>query len=175
MVYIAHFNELNLQVCDYAQKRRICRENCKYALNENFHGHFCPRRKAAKFCHPVQCLSYHTELTEEWTNVFHVYLFHISFKAWKYTLYCRSWEIGNEPDISWYKLENYTKQTLFTKNLEAGWGRAQRYYGQFGLILTGGRSNTLWGRLGFENWLFTARLKIGCSPHSWGLLPFSNK
>ena len=100
-------------------------------------------------------------IIQNWPNVFHVYLFHISFKAWKYTLYCRSWEIGNEPDISWYKLENYTKQTLFTKNLEAGWGRAQRYYGQFGLIPMGGRSNTLWGRLGFENWLFTASLKIG--------------
>ena len=53
MVYIAYFTELNLQICDFAQKRRICRENCKYALDENFHGHFCPRRKAAKFCHPV--------------------------------------------------------------------------------------------------------------------------
>ena len=53
MVYIAYFNELNLQICDYAQKRRICRENCKYVLDENFHGHFCLRRKAAKFCHPA--------------------------------------------------------------------------------------------------------------------------
>ena len=53
MVYIAYFTELNLQICDYAQKRRICRENCKYALDENFHGHFCSRRKAAKFCHSV--------------------------------------------------------------------------------------------------------------------------
>ena len=53
MVYIAYFTELNLQICDYAQKRRICRENCKYVLDENFHGHFCPRRKAAKFCHPA--------------------------------------------------------------------------------------------------------------------------
>ena len=53
MVYIAYFTELKLRICDYAQKRRICRENCKYALDEKFHGHFCPRRKAAKFCHPV--------------------------------------------------------------------------------------------------------------------------
>ena len=52
MVYIAHFTELNLQLCADAKKRSICRENCKYALDENFHGHFCPRRKAAKFCHP---------------------------------------------------------------------------------------------------------------------------
>ena len=49
MVYIAYFTELILQICDYAQKRRIQRENCKYALDENFH---CSRRKAAKFCHP---------------------------------------------------------------------------------------------------------------------------
>ena len=52
MVYIAYFTELNLQICDYAQQRRICCKNCKYALDEHFHGHFCPRRKAAKFCHP---------------------------------------------------------------------------------------------------------------------------
>ena len=53
MVYIAYFTELILQICDYAQKRRIWRENCKYAFDENFHCHFCSRRKAAKFCHPV--------------------------------------------------------------------------------------------------------------------------
>ena len=52
MVYIAYFTELILQICDYAQKRRIWHENCKYALDENFHCHFCSRRKAAKFCHP---------------------------------------------------------------------------------------------------------------------------
>ena len=52
MVYIAYFTGLILQICDYAQKRRIWRKNCKYALDENFHCHFCSRRKAAKFCHP---------------------------------------------------------------------------------------------------------------------------
>ena len=52
MVYIAYFTELNLQISNYMQERRICCENCKYALDENFHGHFCPQRKAAKFCHP---------------------------------------------------------------------------------------------------------------------------
>ena len=31
----------------------MCRENCKYALDERFHGHFCPRRKPAKSCHPA--------------------------------------------------------------------------------------------------------------------------
>ena len=52
MVYIAYFTELNSKIWDYAQKRRICRENFKYALDERFHGHFCPRRKPAKSCHP---------------------------------------------------------------------------------------------------------------------------
>ena len=52
MVYIAYFIELILQICDCAQKRRIWRENCKYAFDENFRCHFCSRGKAAKFCHP---------------------------------------------------------------------------------------------------------------------------
>ena len=52
MVCIAYFTEFNLQIWDYTQKRRIHCENCKYAFDESFHGHFCPRRKAAKFCHP---------------------------------------------------------------------------------------------------------------------------
>ena len=30
MVYIAYFTKLNLQICVYAQKRCIWRENCKY-------------------------------------------------------------------------------------------------------------------------------------------------
>ena len=44
MVYSAYFIELNLQICDYAQKRRICRKNCKYAFGENLkleHTLFC--------------------------------------------------------------------------------------------------------------------------------------
>ena len=56
MVYIAYYTELNLQIGDYAQKRRIWCENCKYALDENFHSYFCSRPKAAKFCHPAQSL-----------------------------------------------------------------------------------------------------------------------
>ena len=54
MVYIAYYTVLNLQICNYAQIRRICRENGKYALDESFYDHFCPRRKAANFCHPSQ-------------------------------------------------------------------------------------------------------------------------
>ena len=49
---------------------------------------------------------------------------------------------------------------LSPRNLQVGWGRAQRYYGKISLILMGDRSLTLWGRLGFENWLFKAS-KIG--------------
>ena len=49
MVYIAYYNGMKLQICNYAQKRRIC----KYTPDENFCGHFCPRRKAANFCHPA--------------------------------------------------------------------------------------------------------------------------
>ena len=62
MVYIAYFTELILQICDYAQKRHTWRENCKYTLDENFHCHFCSRRKAAKFCHPGDC--------PQWTSIF---------------------------------------------------------------------------------------------------------
>ena len=35
-VKFAYFTELNLQICNYAQKRHICHENCKYALDESF-------------------------------------------------------------------------------------------------------------------------------------------
>ena len=42
MVYIAYFTELNLQICDYAQKRRICRENCKSCLTKGFMAIFAP-------------------------------------------------------------------------------------------------------------------------------------
>ena len=41
MVYIAYYTELHFQICFYAQKRRICPENSKYALAKNFFGHFC--------------------------------------------------------------------------------------------------------------------------------------
>ena len=42
IVYIAYYTELNLQICDYAQKRRICRKNCKYAFDEIFMAIFAP-------------------------------------------------------------------------------------------------------------------------------------
>ena len=34
--YIAYRIELDLQLCNYAQKRRICRENSKYAPDKSF-------------------------------------------------------------------------------------------------------------------------------------------
>ena len=61
MVYIAYFTELNLQICYYAQKRRTYQENSKYARDEIFCGHFCPRRKAANFCHPVPAIAIVTD------------------------------------------------------------------------------------------------------------------
>ena len=54
MVKIAYYTELNVQICNYAQKRRICCENSKYSPEKNFFGQFCPRRKAANLCHPGQ-------------------------------------------------------------------------------------------------------------------------
>ena len=54
MVSITNYTELNLQICNYAQKQRICCKKSNYALDASFHGHFCPRRKAANFCHPAR-------------------------------------------------------------------------------------------------------------------------
>ena len=42
MVYIAYFTELNSKIWDYTQKRRICRENCNYALDKGFMAMFAP-------------------------------------------------------------------------------------------------------------------------------------
>ena len=52
MVYIAYYTELNLQIYDYAQKRRICRENCKYAFDKNFHGFFLTPTKRCQVLPP---------------------------------------------------------------------------------------------------------------------------
>ena len=54
MVYIAYLTELDLQICNYAQKRHIYREIVNTRLTKFVWpiGHFCPRRKAANFCHP---------------------------------------------------------------------------------------------------------------------------
>ena len=35
MAYIAYHTELNVQICNYAQKLRICRKNSKYPFDEN--------------------------------------------------------------------------------------------------------------------------------------------
>ena len=45
MLHIIYIS--NLQICNYALKRHICHENCKYAPDKNFCCHFCPHRKAA--------------------------------------------------------------------------------------------------------------------------------
>ena len=66
MVHIAYYTELNLQICNYAQRRRICRENSKY--EPDFCGHFYPYRKATNFCRPDErnwptSLEYHLDTT----------------------------------------------------------------------------------------------------------------
>ena len=92
MVYIAYFTELNLQICEYAQKRRICRKNSKYALPNNFYGHFCPRRKAANFCQPgvrkvFQVCSYmHIEKNLEHVGLRLLSSFKNSFNVFLYLL-----------------------------------------------------------------------------------------
>ena len=56
-VYISYYTDLDFHICKYAQKQRICRENSKYALDENFMAIFAlAERKAANFCHPVLLL-----------------------------------------------------------------------------------------------------------------------
>ena len=42
MVYIAYYTELNWQICIYAQKRRICYVNSKYAHDQKFLWPFLP-------------------------------------------------------------------------------------------------------------------------------------
>ena len=46
-------------VANYALFGNLWEKKCffwvkdiKYAFDEKFYGHFCPRQKAAKFCHP---------------------------------------------------------------------------------------------------------------------------
>ena len=36
MVCIAYFTELYLQICSYVQKRHICRQKSRYALDKSF-------------------------------------------------------------------------------------------------------------------------------------------
>ena len=62
MVCFAYYTELNLQICNYAQKRHIGCENCKYTIDKKFYGYFCdiyaplpmPNRvnKGCKMPHP---------------------------------------------------------------------------------------------------------------------------
>ena len=54
MEYIAYYADKNLQICNYAKKRRICHENKKKRARQNFVWPFCSRRKAANFCHPAE-------------------------------------------------------------------------------------------------------------------------
>ena len=66
--YVLHNTQLNVQICKYVQKQSICRENSEHVLDESFYGHFCPRRNAANFCHPVvdQDLNIVSDICEKW-------------------------------------------------------------------------------------------------------------
>ena len=44
MVSIENYTELNLQICNYAQKQCICGETSKYTLDESFYGYFISRK-----------------------------------------------------------------------------------------------------------------------------------
>ena len=44
-VWIAYYTELNLQICNYVQKRPICRENSKYEFDEKILCPFLPSPK----------------------------------------------------------------------------------------------------------------------------------
>ena len=101
MVYIAYFTELILQICNYAQKRRIWRENCKYAIDENFHCHFCSRRKAAKFCHPEK----NRPVDEEW------YLRVIQICTFWLERWWRDFDSFSHCEIGW---DGWTTWTFFT-------------------------------------------------------------
>ena len=48
VVYITYFTELNLQICDYAQKRRISREIVNTRLTKIFMATFAPDEKREK-------------------------------------------------------------------------------------------------------------------------------
>ena len=65
MVCIAYYTDSNLQLC---AKQRICCEKSKYELDESFYGHFCPRGKAANFCHPGHCPPPMTPIWAFWSS-----------------------------------------------------------------------------------------------------------
>ena len=117
MVYIAYFTELNSKNWDYAQKRRICRENCKYALDERFHGHFCPCRKHAKSCHPGSKRQKNRNIDQWWSS---------KWQYCSYTIYmhcCSTHAREPELRISWIgicflTLGKFSKLNLIVTQIE---------------------------------------------------------
>ena len=71
MVHIVYHTELNLQICNYTHKQCIYPENSKYAPDENFSGHFYPRRKAANFCHPARGIYEQSIIKLQQTELWH--------------------------------------------------------------------------------------------------------
>ena len=116
----AYFTELNLQICGYAQKRRICRENSKYALDENFHDHLCPQRKAAKFCHPA---GLNSVVAPKLTNIRHGLTHKVSLLGDPiflngHLLLC--WTFDSERGFSYYFLSQFEEKKIHLKLGRAG-------------------------------------------------------
>ena len=69
--FFACYTELNVQICNYVYKQRICREKRKIRAWRKFCGQFCLRRKAANFCHPAiyqMCINNH--ITKHQCSIF---------------------------------------------------------------------------------------------------------
>ena len=71
MVYIAYNTELNLQICNYAPKRRTCRENSKYAPDENFCGQLAFNERLPTSATSVRAITLHCQHNFERT--FHLW------------------------------------------------------------------------------------------------------
>ena len=58
MIYIEYYTQLNLQVCNYAQKRRFCRKNSKYAPDEKFVAIFAFAERLPTFATLLTIMAY---------------------------------------------------------------------------------------------------------------------
>ena len=66
MVHIAYYTELNLHICNCAQKRRICRENSRYTPDDKFLWAFLPSPKGCDLLPPA--ILFHKILHKMFTN-----------------------------------------------------------------------------------------------------------
>ena len=58
MVYVGYYDGLDLQVCNHAQKRRICRKNSKYAPYKSFVAIFAFAERLETFATLIQSVDY---------------------------------------------------------------------------------------------------------------------